>query len=287
MILDRIRDKMSTLTDSQKRVAQYILSDPEAAASLTAAKLAEASQVSEATVIRFANYMGFIRYSMLRKELKMLLQGTMSQMERLSRGNKQNCQSNMMQQVTHSMRTDIRSIEKTLAGLKEEDLARAVEWLTTARRVYVAGSHSEYGIACYFASTLGWIRDNVCLLDQTHLPTFDSPAQADESDLIVAMSFPPYPAATVRYLQAVRARGGKAIAITDSPLSPLARQADCSFYACDEKLSFADNSAPTVSLLSALLALVSNENPVESSAKLAEKQKYWEELDFYFKDPTS
>ena len=61
LILERIQQEEDRLSIQQKRVAQYILQDCGEAAFMTAAKLAEASGVSEATVIRFANRMGYGR----------------------------------------------------------------------------------------------------------------------------------------------------------------------------------------------------------------------------------
>ncbi|MGE4276247.1 MAG: MurR/RpiR family transcriptional regulator [Lawsonibacter sp.] len=284
MILERIRQEMDRLSDRQRMVAQYILTEYEEAAFLTAAKLAEVSDVSEATVIRFANHMGYGRYSDLQKDLRTVMRGKLSQMDRFRRTGDLKNHSSVMQTVIRSMRADIRSIEQTLVSLHEGELASAVDWIATARRVYVVGTHSEYGIACYFASTLCWIRDQVYLLDETHNPSFDAMADMGEEDVIVALSFPPYPAATVRFLEAAVKRGARSLAITDSPLSPLAKRANCSLYPHDEKLFFADNSAPTVSLLSVILALVSSQDFEGSSARLRNKQKYWEEIGFYHQE---
>ncbi len=284
MVLERIRQEMDRLSDRQRMVAQYILAESEEAAFLTAAKLAEASDVSEATVIRFAGHMGYGRYSDLQKDLRAVMRGKLSQADRFRRTGDLKSHSSVMQTVIRSMRADIRSIEQTLVSLHEGELAAAVSWIATARRVYVVGTHSEYGIACYFASTLCWIRDQVHLLDETHHPSFDAMAEIGEEDVMVALSFPPYPAATVRFLEAAVKRGARSLAITDSPLSPLAKRAKCSLYPHDEKLFFADNSAPTVSLLSVILALVSSQDFEGSSARLRSKQKYWEEIGFYHQE---
>ena len=284
MILERINMERSRLSLRQRMVADYILSDYGEAAFLTSAKLAEASKVSEATVIRFSNHMGYARYSEMQKDLRALMRGKLSQMDRFQRSGDLKNQSSTMKTVIRSMRTDIHSIEQTLVSIPEQQIETVVNWISTARRVYVAGTHSEYGIACYFANTLGWIRENVFLLDESHTPSFDSIADARDTDLIISLSFPPYPAATVRFLEAGIKRGANSVAITDSPLSPLAKRAKVSLYAHDEKLFFADNSAATVSLLSVILALVSSQNFERSSVYLYNKQRYWEELEFYHQE---
>ena len=287
LILERIQQEEDRLSIQQKRVAQYILQDCGEAAFMTAAKLAEASGVSEATVIRFANRMGYGRYSQLQEELRMVVRTRLSQTERLHRTGDLRHHSSIMRTAIRSMRTDMHNIEQTLLALAEDSLREVVELLATARRVFVIGTHSEYGIACYFSSTLCWIRDQVYLIDETHSPSFDAVACAGEQDVILALSFPPYPGPTVRVLETAARRGVQSIAITDSPLSPLARRAGHCLYARDEKLFFADNSAPTVSLLSVILALVGSYDYERSSACLKDKQKYWEELGFYHQENAS
>lgn len=285
-ILKKIREKLPYLSNRQKKVAQYILTNYEDAAFMTVAKLAEASEVSESTVVRFSSCIGYPHYSDMQDALRALIRGQLTQMDRLRRtGDMKEC-SSIMQTVIRSMRTDIRSIETTLLQIREEDLKQVIRSISMARSVYVVGTHSEYGIACYFASTLGWIRDNVYLIDATHSPTFDAMADINAKDVYIGMSFPPYPAATVRYLEAARSRGARTIAITDVPSSPLARRAALSLYAHDEKLFFADNSAPTVSLLSVILALVGDQNYEASYAKIARMNRYWSDIGFYFQEGT-
>lgn len=283
-ILAAIRRELPELSARQKLVANYILSDHQEAAFLTSTQLAEASGTSDATVIRFANRLGFRRYADMQSELRELVRGKLSQIERLEFSQEPQEPSSFMQMARQSMQTDIHSIERTLADIREEELIAVVRAVVRARRVYVIATHSEYGLACYFASSLSWIRENVHLLDETHNPSFDCLADTAPGDLAVAISFPPYPAGTVRLLDAAVARGAEAVAITDSPLSPLAQRADHCLLAHDEKLSFADNSAPTVSLLSVILSLASQEDFQRSSEALKKKAQYWEEINFYYRE---
>lgn len=284
MILDRIRTEMDRMSDQQKIVGQYILERCETAAFLTASKLAEATDVSVATVIRFANRVGCSHYSELQGELRDVVRNRLSQMDRFSLYEWSMSGSPMMRSANRIMRTDMRSIEQTLQGLSEGLLQTVVKRISAARRVYILALHSEYGLACYFSSTLCWIRDNVYLIDATHSPTFDDLAGAGAEDVILCMSFPPHPAASIRYFDAAIGRGATGIAITDSSISPLAKRAKYTLYVRDRKISFADNVAPLASLLSTLLSLISSENSEMSSKNLQKKQQYWEDIGFYYDD---
>lgn len=58
-----ITKNYSTLTKGQKKVATYILRNPEEVAFLTSKKLGKNAGVSEATVIRLANALGISGFS--------------------------------------------------------------------------------------------------------------------------------------------------------------------------------------------------------------------------------
>lgn len=267
-----------------KAIAEYIFDNPEIAAYMTVAELAEASRVSDATVVRFARNLGYSRYSELKAALRYVLRSDVRQTDRLRHSGMENRKSELMQTLEKSMHADMQSIEETLKGLKEEDIRIIVRKIATAVRVFVDGSHIEYGLACYFASQLSWIRSDVHLLDATHEPSYDLLSMADEKDVLVAISFPPNPFQTIKMLEAARRRKAYCIAITDSPLSPLAKRADRSLFAKDVKMFFADNSAPVMSLLSALLGLIGNYNYERSMERLNINMKYWDEIGFYYQE---
>jgi len=58
-MLDRIRASISALPPAEQRVAKLLLADPRGFASLPVAELAERSQVSKPTVIRFCRSVGY------------------------------------------------------------------------------------------------------------------------------------------------------------------------------------------------------------------------------------
>ena len=61
-LLDRIRSSYAALRPSEQKVADYILSDPDRSAKCTISEIADAVQVSQPTVIRFVQALGFDGY---------------------------------------------------------------------------------------------------------------------------------------------------------------------------------------------------------------------------------
>ncbi len=282
-LLEAIQGAMSHFSEKQKLVARCILADYEDAAFLTSTQLAHKSGVSDATVIRFSGFLGFDRYADMQGELRKLVRGKLSQIDRLADDRQDESQSGMMQTASHLMKSDMQNIEKTLSEMNENLLKSVVDVIDGASRVYVIGSRSAYGLAHYFSCSLAWIKENVYPLDGTSSPIFDRMVYAKPDDVAIAISFPPYPRATIQLLQCARDLGTQTIAITDSMNSPLAENATYCLKVYNELLSYADSVAPAMSVLTVLLTMIGNKNRIKSKQYLSDFEKMWDKCHIYYK----
>ena len=66
-VLHIIRENLPGFSKGQKRIAEYILSDYDKAAFMTASKLGSLTAVSESTVVRFAAVLGYDGYPAMQK----------------------------------------------------------------------------------------------------------------------------------------------------------------------------------------------------------------------------
>ena len=66
----QIQKKVDSLSAAEKRLAQYILNDNTAAVLTTTGDLARAVGISESTVVRFAQSLGFRRFLTLARRLR-------------------------------------------------------------------------------------------------------------------------------------------------------------------------------------------------------------------------
>ena len=69
-LLKKIEEKMPEFSKGQKRIAAYILEHYEKAAYLTASKMGAIVGVSESTVVRFANELGYNGYPEFQQSLQ-------------------------------------------------------------------------------------------------------------------------------------------------------------------------------------------------------------------------
>ena len=73
MVLDNIRTCYKDMTDAEKRVADYILSSPSSVVRMSMNRLSEASETSDATVMRMCKLVGETGFHQLKISLAMEL----------------------------------------------------------------------------------------------------------------------------------------------------------------------------------------------------------------------
>jgi DNA-binding MurR/RpiR family transcriptional regulator len=69
-LIDKITAGMDGLTPKGRILGEYIISQPRKAVFMTTKELAEACEVSEATVVRFVAGIGYDRYSDFQQALR-------------------------------------------------------------------------------------------------------------------------------------------------------------------------------------------------------------------------
>jgi DNA-binding MurR/RpiR family transcriptional regulator len=207
------------LSTSQRRIADCLLGRLNEAAFWGVEELASRSQSSVATVVRFAQKLGYTGFLEMRQALVALVKKQSRTGEQLL-----TAPSEAAATLVEVARRDLRNIEQTIGGVNEQFLQSVVEMLEQARYRVVIGD----GVSALMSSHLAY------LLTQAGRPAIqgieaDFPTQVANlgpEDLLVAISFSPYSRETVEATAFARRRNLKIIAFTDRLKSPLARYAD-------------------------------------------------------------
>jgi DNA-binding MurR/RpiR family transcriptional regulator len=102
--------------------------------------------------------------------------------------------------------------------------------------VYVLGLRRSYAVASYLAYALNRVGRPAVQITGLGGAIAEQASAAGPKDLLVAISFPPYAADTLRVCEQVRAAGAQRLAITDSVLGPVARDAEIVLQVNDAEL---------------------------------------------------
>lgn len=281
-LMRTIQLKFPRLSKGQKLIAEYILKHYDKAAFMTAAKLGVSVGVSESTVVRFANELGFSGYPKLQKSLQELIKNKLTTVQRIELSNDLVSEETALKGV---LKSDMENIRATLEKINHKTFEDVVNSIFSAKKIYIIGLRSASALSEFLGFYLHLILDNVNVVGYGVSDIFEQIINVSEGDLVIGIGFPRYAARTIESLSYAKSRGAKVVAITDSLLSPLAARADHTLIAQSNMASFVDSLVAPLSVINALIVSVGLREKEKISSTFANLEKIWEEYQVYsFKD---
>jgi DNA-binding MurR/RpiR family transcriptional regulator len=274
-----IADKQIQLTASQSRAAQYIMDHYDEAIFLTASKLARQVGVSEATIVRLAQVLGFDGYPEMQRMLREKLQDRLTTVTRLEE-TVRNVRSDG-DVLTKVMQEDIRNLSRTLQEISLDTFHQAVADMQSAKRTYVVGMRGAHAPALVLSLYLRFLKKQATAVIPGYGDVWNTLHGMGSEDLVIGISFPRYTKLTIDVLEYAHEQGARVGAITDSPFSPLARNADWVLPVHSRLDSFIESFTAAMSLVNALLTALSVQDPEETMKALKERETLWQQKEIY------
>ena len=276
-VLFLIESKRSSMSKGQRRIADYIATEYDKAAFMTAAKMGKTVDVSESTVVRFAVSLGFEGYP----EMQEMVLNRLTSVQRLEVANDRIGDHDVLSAVLQSDMDKLRRTEETL---DREAFQKAVDAIVDARRVFILGVRSTAPLAQFLGYYLRYLSDSVHIVTASGAGAmFEQIVGVNADDAVIAFSFPRYSSTTVKGAQYCRSAGATVIGITDSMISPLAENCDHVLLAKSDMLSLVDSLVAPLSLVNALIVGVSQRREKELARRLGALESIWEDYNVYEK----
>ncbi|MDY4741776.1 MAG: MurR/RpiR family transcriptional regulator [Lachnospira sp.] len=267
-ILSLIRKQMTHLSKGHKKIAEYILSNYEKCAFLTASKLGKAVGVSESTVVRFPAALGFSGYPEFQKHLENILQEKIHSFDKIDVLN--SCMTTNMV-VNNVMSMDARKIEHTLEHIDIKSFDLAVEDILGADNIYVIGVRACEPLAEFLGYYLRIVKKNVHVVKTGNVnELFEQMMHIDDKDVAIGISFPRYSMRTLKAMEFANNRKARVIAITDSVHSPMNMYSSCNLFARSDMASIVDSLVAPLSLINALIVSLCLKNSNEVVGNIEE-----------------
>ncbi len=270
---NRIDCIYGTLSKGHKRLADYLKSDYEKAAFMTAAVLGKTVGVSESTVVRFATNLGFEGYPQLQKYLQELVKNHLTSIQRMEVSASHIKGEDILDSA---LLADIEMIKATREQVSRDVFVKSIDALNKASRIYVLGVRSSATLASFLAFYLNHIYENVVLIDtSSKSELFEQLYRIGSNDVCVAISFPRYSNQTINACRFASERGATVISITDGEQSPLAKFTTYLLVARSNMVSFVDSLVAPLSLINALIAAAAHEKSAEVYNNLQTLEEIW------------
>ena len=252
------------------------------AAYMTASKLGGVVNVSESTVVRFADELGFSGYPELQHALQELAKTHLTAAQRMEVADNLLGKDTILEKV---LLGDADKIRHTLESLDKDAFYQAVERIVRARNIYILGSRSSASLAGFLNFNFRMMFDKVRHVEVTSgTEMFEQILDIGSEDVLIAISFPRYSKRTVRAVQFAHHAGADVVAITDSAASPIAAYCDQLLTAHSDMASFVDSLVAPLSIINAMVAAVSMSCHDQVAQRLRRLEEIWDEYDVYDKN---
>ena len=249
-LIEKIVGVYPILSPKKRRVADFITKNYKKVFFMTAREIAEQCRVSEPTIMRLTNDMGFSGYQDFVKYLKGLLHIELTSVERLLKTSRKDEEVTTLHRYCKKA---IENLEVLMDSMPEQDLKRVARMLYDAQNVYVAGYRASATLAYYFGYILKKLRDNVFIDLSFSWEIRDLMVKKPFRGVVFLMAFPRYPRKTIEFLSYAKQCGHKIIVLSDTPRSPIIALSDEHLLVDMEAISFIDPFGHVITFLSALL----------------------------------
>ncbi|SDN48281.1 DNA-binding transcriptional regulator, MurR/RpiR family, contains HTH and SIS domains [Tenuibacillus multivorans] len=214
-VVEIIHSYYPSLTNSEKKVAEYVINHLDHVIYFSVTDLADEVGVGETTVLRFCRKIGLKGY----QEFKLTIAQNISESPKhenvLSN-------SNLVQQIASNT---IESVTNLASIINEEDLNRTIELIHEARSMHFFGVGSSGITALDAKSRLLRIGKHADAITDSHLQAM-SAATLSEGDVVVGLSLSGSTRDTLESLKIAKENGATIIAITYYSRSPITQFAD-------------------------------------------------------------
>ncbi|HEX6981011.1 MAG TPA: MurR/RpiR family transcriptional regulator [Alphaproteobacteria bacterium] len=213
-----------------QQIAEFALHHPNDMALGTVANIAGRAGVQPSSIIRFANAFGFPGFSDMQMLFRSrLVAGASTYRERIAtlhaRAGDGRRGPGAAALLAQFVRDGIGALEHLHDTISARDLDTAVRLMGRADQIYLLAQGRSFPVAFYLHYALGRLDRRSILLDGIGGLTREEARLMSRTDVVIAISFKEYSQEVVAVTADCKARNVPVIAITDSPLSPIARNA--------------------------------------------------------------
>jgi DNA-binding MurR/RpiR family transcriptional regulator len=270
-VIDELRRQYDRLTQSQKRIAEYIVDHPDRVAFSTVDQMAGQLGVNPSTIVRFTYRLGLKGFPDLQERTRQLVRGQLSAASEIVNENSVLVHLEGTAFGT-SLGQDLQNLRRTISAIKVEDLQRASDLIAAARKVFVVGSFNAYSVAFFLGLALDRIRGNTVVWSGDMTLQASQVLDLGPDDCLIAFSSAPYAVSTQKVAQLAKEAKAKVVAITDTPISAVGQIADVILAAASTGAGLQNSFVAAMAVANALLngvAAADSERTLERYGRLA------------------
>ncbi|UXM94414.1 MurR/RpiR family transcriptional regulator [Bartonella sp. HY329] len=258
--VNSVTDEYPKMSPRFQQVARFLLQNPNIIAMQSINSLAEQCGTHPSIIVRFAQSFGYSGF----KQLQTIFQAWLSsatpgyhqRINALQDDLKSNANEGNVGFLKQLVARDISALETLVDMVSEDMLQQSAMILSNCDTIYIAGHMRSDPIARFFRYVLSMLKKKVTLLDPAGGLALEMARIMGPNDAFIAISFRHYAKEVVAISDIAHENKTPSIIITDSQLSPLAKNASVLYTIPEDEYSFSRSLAAPMSLsLSICIAL--------------------------------
>ena len=277
-LFDQIIANKDTFSKQHSIFADFVLKHSKEIAFMPIAEVSRQSSVSSATIVRFCRTLGFKGYTEFAKLIQQSLQSDLTAFNRFKlkkfMGDYKE-ETREPQSMYHKLlQQEISNTAKLLESIHQENYNKCLNLMLKADRFCVSGSLAASSLALYLGQNLSKINHQTDIIQHSDILSFAALEKTTKDSVVFLLSFPRYPKETIQIGKIAQKRGAHVIAITDTPMSPLADLSEISLYIPVNLLPFGESYTAPIAFLTVLCSEFSDRLPDQVLKNLQRYDEY-------------
>jgi len=264
-IKKKIISKYESLPKNQKIIADYFIDNFDRIPFLSVQDISIATSRSVASIVRFAQRVGFKGFLEMREEIAQTLQGQIEKKQIFSLIDSSELKDDTL---THVANQDFENISQTIHLIDRSNFDKAVKIILKSENVFTAGLGVSFLLAEILAYQLNQVAVNAKTFTHNYASFLEQMLFLSKKDCIIALSLPPYSKETIESVKFAKSKGIKVISITNKEASPITFHSDVTLVVSSKNLLFTNSFAAISVIINAITTECALRNKIKAKAML-------------------
>ncbi|WP_274425125.1 MurR/RpiR family transcriptional regulator [Chelativorans sp. YIM 93263] len=276
-------ERYESMPRQLQMASRYVLDHPDDVALMSMREQANRAGVSHSTMMRLARTLGLKSYEDIRALYARELRNPHAEIELSAPVDIGGDDQGLFSRIGSMSDTLAAQIASLGEYVSAKQLLAAGDALAGARRLFCLGGQAEHAVAHHFAHTLSFLGEDVILLDSGGGTGVEPLRHAGAGDAILVVGLEPYARTSVEIARKAADLGVTLVAVTDSPVSPLARVAHHSLIVTARSQSGFRSVVPAVAAGELLVGLIADQRGIDVEGALSRAKEELAAFEVYWK----
>ncbi len=261
-----ITENINQLSKKQKKIANYIIENPQSFALKSVRELEEELAISKSTIVRLAQTLGYSGLLEMKRDAKSYISSQLDPLERYETIlTEENDHNNYLDIISNEV---ILNIKKTQQFIDYKQFEKFIDIIEDAKYVHTLGA----GISFYLAEIAAYLLNRVSVkaypFSRGGAPFPEQIVNFNRDDVLFVFYFPAYVKEVRETVIYAKERGLKVVAITDKVTNQAVSLADEFLQVSVESCTISNSISSIIALLYSIIGHIGQEKKQETLEQL-------------------